>query len=212
MRLKKVIKTALFLLIIPVYANGQSTKKFEGPTIAINYSSNNSKHAQGLDVDVDGKADEKIKHSKNNNIPGIDLSYSFEINEKFIQGVGFSYDFKKNIFLSNSDESLKGSNHYSIYLQPHYLINESFSVFAKFSYNSIKQNFIVTDLASYVNNVDGYGLGLGFKKFLNEGFFVQAEINKIKYEDWNNPRFPGTMISISNAIVNSKTISLGYKF
>jgi len=55
-------------------------------------------------------------------------------------------------------------------------------------------------------------LGLGFKKFLNESFFVQAEINKVKYEDWNNPSFPGTMISISNTIVNSKTISLGYKF
>jgi hypothetical protein len=123
-----------------------------------------------------------------------------------------SYDSKKNIFLSNSDETLKGSDHYSIYLQPHYLINESFSVFAKLSYNSIKQNFIVTDLASYVNNVDGYGLGLGFKKFLNESFFVQAEINKVKYEDWKNTSFPGTMISISNTIVNSKTISLGYKF
>jgi hypothetical protein len=41
---------------------------------------------------------------------------------------------------------------------------------------------------------------------------MQAEINKVKYEDWNNPSFPGTMISISNTIVNSKTISLGYKF
>jgi hypothetical protein len=212
MRLKKLIKITLLLIIAPVIANAQSSKEFKGASIAINYSSNNSKHAQGLDVDVDGKVDEKIKHSKNNNIPGIDLSYSFEVNEKFSQGIGFTYDSKKNIFLSNSDETLKGSDHYSIYLQPHYLINESFSVFAKFSYNSIKQNFIVTDLASYVNNVDGYGLGLGFKKFLNESFFVQAEINKVKYEDWNNPRFPGTMISISVTIVNSKTISLGYKF
>jgi hypothetical protein len=70
----------------------------------------------------------------------------------------------------------------------------------------------VTDLASYVNNVDGYGLGLGFKKFLNESFFVQAEINKVRYDDWKNTSFPGTMISISDTIVNSKTISLGYKF
>ena len=211
MSLKKLIKTTLILLIIPIYANGQSTKKFEGPTIAINYSNNNSKYTENLDVNGDHKEDEKIKHNKNNNIPGIDLSYSFKVNEKFLQGVGFTYDFKKNILLSYPDESVKGSDHYSIYLQPHYLINESFSVFAKFSYNSIKQNFIVTDLASYVNNVDGYGLGLGFKKFLNESFFVQAEINKVKYEDWKNPRFPGTMTS-SNTIVNSKTISLGYKF
>jgi len=207
MRLKKLIKITLLLIIAPLIVNAQSSKEFKGASIAINYSSNNSKHVQNFEVD--GNEDEKIKH---NNIPGIDLSYSFEVNEKFLQGIGFTYDFKKNIFLSNSDESLKGSDHYSIYLQPHYLINESFSVFAKLSYNSIKQNFIVTDLASYVNNVDGYGLGLGFKKFLNESFFVQAEINKVKYEDWKNPSFPGTMISISNTIVNSKTISLGYKF
>ena len=84
MSFKKLIKTILLLIIAPVVANAQSSKDFKGASIAINYSSNNSKHAQGLDVDVDGKVDEKIKHSKNNNIPGIDLSYSFEINEKFI--------------------------------------------------------------------------------------------------------------------------------
>ena len=206
MKLKKTISTTLLLLIIPIIANAQSSKEFKGASIAINYSSNNSKHVQNFEVD--GNEDEKIKH---NNIPGIDLSYSFEVNEKFLQGVGFTYDFKKNIFLSYPDESVKGSDHYSIYLQPHYLINENFSVFAKFSYNSIKQNFIIADLASYENNVDGYGLGLGFKKFLNESFFVQAEINKVKYEDWKNRDFPGTMTS-SSAIVNSKTISLGYKF
>jgi hypothetical protein len=206
MRLKNLIKITLLLIIAPVIANAQSSKEFKGASIAINYSSNNSKHVQNFEVD--GNEDEKIKH---NNIPGIDLSYSFEVNEKFLQGIGFTYDFKKNIFLSYPDESVKGSDHYSIYLQPHYLINENFSVFAKFSYNSIKQRYIIVDLASYENNVDGYGLGLGFKKFLNESFFVQAEINKVKYEDWKNQSFPGTMIS-SSAIVNSKTISLGYKF
>ena len=211
MRLKKLIKITLLLIIAPVLANAQSSKEFKGASIAINYSNNNSKYTQNLDVDGDHNEDEKIKHSKNNNIPGIDLSYSFEVNEKFLQGVGFTYDFKKNIFLYYPDESVKGSDHYSIYLQPHYLINENFSVFAKFSYNSIKQNFIIADLASYENNVDGYGLGLGFKKFLNESFFVQAEINKVKYEDWKNQSFPGTMTS-SSVIVNSKTISLGYKF
>jgi len=83
MRLKSLIKITLLLIIAPVIANAQSSKEFKGASIAINYSSNNSKHVQGLDVDVDGKADEKIKHSKNNNIPSIDLSYSFEVNENF---------------------------------------------------------------------------------------------------------------------------------
>ena len=41
---------------------------------------------------------------------------------------------------------------------------------------------------------------------------MQAEINKVRYDDWKNTSFPGTMISISDIIVNSKTISLGYKF
>ena len=80
MRLKNLIKITLLLIIAPVIANAQSSKGFKGASIAINYSNNNSKYTQNLDVDGDDNEDEKIKHSKNNNIPGIDLSYSFEVN------------------------------------------------------------------------------------------------------------------------------------
>ena len=148
--------------------------------------------------------------------------------------VGATYDFGKSESenISGTDSggdtlTLKGKlkDHYSIYLQPTYLINSSTGIFAKASYNFAKASYTlaaVDESYSVSENVNGWGYGLGVKSFLNNNLFIQVEGNLTRYDTTSKtlnsitettPGTPDYIYDISSKPeVLSATISIGYKF
>jgi opacity protein-like surface antigen len=156
-----------------------------------------------------------------------DISYGIEMNKDFVMSLGATYDFNKSEseILSGTDEddntaSLKGKlkDHYSVYLQPTYLINSSTGIFAKASYNFAKASYTIAsggDSLSISDDVNGWGYGLGIKSFLNNNLFIQAEGSLTKY-DKTSKTLTGESGSVydvsSEPEVLSAIISIGYKF
>jgi opacity protein-like surface antigen len=179
-----------------------------------------------------------------NVIPGVDLNYGFAMGNNFVLGLGATYDFSKTKtggFTSNYlingedatftiDSNLK--DHYSLYIQPTYVINKDSAMFAKvgrhYAKSSVKSagGFIVEGVSvgllgddkTVSKNIEGWGFGLGLKTFLTSNLFVQLEGGIVEYDKINLPfsldaddtwddNTGSHKIKTTNAMV-----SLGYKF
>jgi opacity protein-like surface antigen len=175
---------------------------------------------------------------KDNLIPGVDINYGFAMGNNLVIGLGATYDFSKtksgkkssNVSFGNSFEDATqtvGSelkDHYSLYIQPTYVINKDSAMFAKIGRHFAKANLSLllepssnTQSYSGSQNIEGWGYGLGFKNFLSNNLFVQAEAGIVDYEKRNffenHTTFgtPTPRASIKPETINA-TISFGYKF
>ena len=128
-------------------------------------------------------------------IGGIDLGYGFAAGSNFVVGVGATYiPVKAEIGVGKSDDSSSGGSykaelkdHYTIYLQPTFVINKDSAFFAKVNYAhaSVKNadsSTAGTKSRITSGDIEGWGFGLGLKTFLTPTMFVQVEANYTDYD------------------------------
>ena len=201
------------------------TSNFTGPSLALYASHVDAKN----DIEeVTGLyANKNTTTKKNNLIPGVDFNYGFAIENNFVIGLGATYDLSKTktgeatrSFVSIAtpvtiitNNELK--DHYSLYIQPTYVINKDSAMFAKLGKHFAKANYSWTDIFNGVSfsnssNIEGWGYGLGFKNFLSNNLFVQGEVGIVNYEKFID-RSRIESLSMKPETVNA-TISVGIKF
>jgi opacity protein-like surface antigen len=204
-------------------------KNFAGPSIAIGagYSSYNP---EGSLIEANGAGDglqstSKLETGKNDFKYLADLSYGFVANDNLVVSLGATYDFNDSeaTFVSSNDAvntvSIKGKlkDHYSLYIQPTYLLNNSTGIFAKVSYNYAKNSITLAETnesVSFSENLEGWGYGVGAKTFLNNNLYLQFEGSLVKY-DKQSKSIAGELDTYTISAepeVLSALISIGYKF
>ena len=249
---KLLISTALVSLIISSATHAQTTN-FVGPSVALSgsYVGGSSEFKTGTSFGTlsagDG-IDSKLG-DQTNVIPGVDLNYGFAMGNNFVLGLGATYDFSKTKtggFTSNYvingedatftiDSNLK--DHYSLYIQPTYVINKDSAMFAKvgrhYAKSSVKSagGFVVEgvtvgllgDDKTVSKNIEGWGFGLGLKTFLTSNLFVQFEGGIVEYDKINLPFRSVVDFGDGDVVFEDNTgshkikttnamVSLGYKF
>ena len=249
---KLLISTALVSLIISSATHAQTTN-FVGPSVALSGSyvggSSEFKTGETFGLFSGGDGIDSKFGDQTNVIPGVDLNYGFAMGNNFVLGLGATYDFSKTKtggFTSNYvingedatftiDSNLK--DHYSLYIQPTYVINKDSAMFAKvgrhYAKSSVKSagGFVVEgvtvgllgDDKTVSKNIEGWGFGLGLKTFLTSNLFVQFEGGIVEYDKTNLP-FRSVLGSGDEAVTfedntgshkiktTNAMVSLGYKF
>jgi opacity protein-like surface antigen len=244
---KLLASTALAGLLATSNAFSQTTN-FVGSSLALSGSyvggSSEFKTGNSFGLISGGDGINSKLGDQTNVIPGVDLNYGLAMGNNFVLGLGATYDFSKTKtggFTSNYlingedatftiDSNLK--NHYSLYIQPTYVINKDSAMFAKvgrhyakasvksaggFIYEGVSVGLLGDDV-TVIEKIEGWGLGLGLKTFLTSNLFVQLEGGVVEYDKINLPfrlSADGTLddntgshkIKTTNA-----TISVGYKF
>jgi opacity protein-like surface antigen len=188
-------------------------KNFAGPSIAIGAGYSSQTYTGKLTT-----ADEdvlSIDNGKNDFSSLIDLSYGVNLEKNFSLSIGGTYDLTKSkvklVDLNGDNVSTELKDHYSIYIQPTYLINDNTGIFGKLNYNFAKNVGKITgNTETTTKNLEGWGYGLGIKTFLNANTFVQVEGNYVDY-DTHSTTINDNVISV-NPKVLSALISIGYKF
>jgi opacity protein-like surface antigen len=222
----KICCTLALLASVAATPAFSQAKNFAGPSIAIGAGYNSLETPVKLSED-DTPSNLTFGGSKQNFNYLADISYGIEMNKDFVMSLGATYDFNKSEseILSGAEDgntfSFKGKlkDHYSVYLQPTYLINSSTGIFAKASYNFAKASYTIVsglDSGSISDDVNGWGYGLGIKSFLNNNLFIQAEGSLTKYDKTSRTfegQDTGTLFTFSSEPeVLSAIISIGYKF
>ena len=246
---KLLISTALVSLIISSATHAQTTN-FVGPSVALSGSyvggSSEFKTGEVFSEASGGDGVNSKLGDQTNVIPGVDLNYGFAMGNNFVLGIGATYDFSKtktggftsNYFINDEDATFTiDSNlkdHYSLYIQPTYVINKDSAMFAKvgrhyakssvksaggFNYGGVTVGLLGDD-KTVSKNIEGWGFGLGLKTFLTSNLFVQFEGGIVEYDKIN---LPFSLVDIESGIVLDNTgshkikttnamVSLGYKF
>jgi len=244
----KICCTLALLASVAATPAFSQTANFTGPSLALSgsYVGGSGKVNTGdllNDLVFSGSGIAANLGDQTNIVPGVDLNYGFAIGNNFVLGIGATYDFSKtktggfnfNGTINNEDSTLTLDstlkNHYSLYIQPTYVINKESAMFAKVGRHYAKSNVSSTG-TNYLyggafgdsprkNNVEGWGYGLGLKTFLNNNFYIQAEAGIVEYDRVNLPYISeGINIDSSQSFTSSSikqkttnaTISVGYKF
>jgi opacity protein-like surface antigen len=148
---------------------------------------------------------------ENNWVPVLDLSYGINASKDFVFALGGTYSLADSK-MDGPDYKGKLKDHYSIYLEPTYLLNDKTGVFLNLSYNNAKDTAKAdSDGITFSKDVSGYGYGVGIKNFIDKNLFVKAQVNYVKYDSENTTSSDDVATTISPKTTTA-LISVGYKF
>ncbi len=145
--------------------------EFDGLSAGINL--NHTKAKTKL-VDPAGPFDGYLQ---NNSTTGTVFGqYSYVADANVLLGVGATFDLND----TKLSATMKLKNHYSIYLEPGYILDKSTMIYGKVGYHVAKLH--ADDNGSVATaNMNGVGYGIGVRTKLDNQFFLQAELEQIKY-------------------------------
>ena len=149
-------------------------------------------------------------------IAGFDIGYNFTPNF----AIGATYiPMEAKIGTGKVDGgSVTGElkDHYTIYVEPAFAINKDASLYARLQY--AHADMTLTG-ATGSNKLEGWGVGVGLKTFLNANTFVRAEANYTEYDkiSGTNVTTPGNGGSTTTTVSGTPylaqgIISIGYQF
>lgn len=141
----------------------------------------------------------------------LDVGYSLPINStKFGVALGATYDLNETksgeLEIHGLKGELQGKDHYSVYVQPFYMLTQDSAVFAKIGYHSMKGELLLNGQSSESMNLNGVGVGLGARVFATKNIFIQAEAGWVDYGSKTKGEVDVKVRSTNG------TISVGYSF
>jgi opacity protein-like surface antigen len=203
MKIKQVAAAAALAALVstPAFAD---TSNFEGLSAAIGLALNGGNTKLSAD-------DTSIDLGKTSQIGVVDINYGMAMSNGFVLGAGLALDLGKaklgGVELDGETLSLKAKNHYSIYVQPTWVINKTTGIYAKVGYNHAKGTANYAD-ASDSAKFKGTSYGLGVKTFIDNNLFIQVEASMANFK---SKSFEEGAFSIKPKMTRA-TVSLGYRF
>lgn len=203
------------------------SKNFSGPSIAIGGGYSSQTYDLKLtDTGTDPDSTLTTGNGKNNFSSTLDLGYGFQIDKNLTISIGGTYDLTKsevkpaNLVDGDYDPAevttitSELKDHYSIYIQPTYVVSDNTGIFAKLSYNfakSIGKISVNDESVSNSKNLEGWGYGIGTRTFLDKNLYFQVEGSYVEYET-HKVTFDSDVSSSHKPKVLSALVSIGYKF
>jgi len=192
-----------------------ATTAFAQPSNFEGFSAGVSISAVGVDTGVSSNQGIGFNLGENNVIPAVDLSYSMPIDKQMLVGFGFTYDLAKSKsgeITGDGSIGLETKDHYSVYVQPQYLLNNTTSVFGKLGYHKIKGAISGSYAANFTtSNFNGIGYGVGIKTFIDKNLFIQVEGQIVDFKKKSEDYGDGEVVSYKPKS-SAGIITLGYKF
>ena len=207
--MNKILKlSAVALLASSVSAMAQKT----GTSIAVFGS------IAGAEVDASGNAGTNNGTGSGSvgqvtPLVGFDIGYNFTPNF----AIGATYiPMEAKIGTGTVDGgrvSGELKDHYTIYVEPAYVINKDASLYARLQYAHADLSL---KGATGSNKLEGWGAGIGLKTFLNANTFIRAEANYTEYDSISGTNVNtggGTTTTVSGTpYLAQGIISIGYQF
>jgi opacity protein-like surface antigen len=203
------------------------SKNFVGPSIAIGGGYSTQTYDLKLSsAGIESDSSLSTGNGKNNFSSTLDLGYGFQVDKNLIISIGGTYDLTKSEVkpaksvdgdydpaeVTTITSELK--DHYSIYIQPTYVISDNTGIFAKLSYNyakSIGKISVDDESVSNSKNLEGWGYGIGARTFLDKNLYFQVEGSYVEYEA-HKVIYDADVSSSHKPKVLSALVSIGYKF
>jgi hypothetical protein len=159
------------------------------------------------------------------------LGYTFLIKDKYTLGLGVDYSalsqdtsvtgfYYPGISSNVYDYKYSISNRVNLFIAPGFAVDRDKLIYVKFGYSTQNVQYSQTNCCSTPSNkaqVNGYGLGLGYKQMIANGFYGFAEANYYSYSSAGMASTysdgPGGAVSSSPKFnAYNFLLGLGYRF
>jgi opacity protein-like surface antigen len=216
--MNKIVKLSAIALLATSTSLMAQTKSFEGAYIGaqigfaggeLDGSSTSSSGATGS-----GSA------GKVTAIGGFDLGYGFAAGKDFVFGVGATYiPVKAKLGGGSGTDASSGTSinvevqdHYTLYIQPTFVINPSSALYLKAQY--AHADLKTSNLTTASTDLEGWGGGIGLKTMLTPNAFIQVEANYTEYDRVSGTKTNsgGTSRASADPKVAAGLVTIGYKF
>ena len=193
--MKKVLLAVLCATSSLTFAD---SKIFEGFSIdaSTGYQKTERDSASTATTTNDGVTTVQSFPSTSNDDSNINLilgsSYNYAVNNDYLLGVGFDYDFLDHDMgspiLDNdptaNSASFKLSEAMSFYLKPQLMITDKSQVYAKLGYIRAKVKLNDSDsgyVSSKKESIEGYSIGAGYAHMFGDNISLFVEANYLNY-------------------------------
>jgi outer membrane protein W len=216
--MNKIVKLSAIALLATSTSLMAQTKSFEGASLGVQIG------FAGGELDGSSTSSSGATGSgsvgKVTVIGGVDLSYGFAAGKDFVFGVGATYiPVKAKLGGGSGTDSTSGTSinvevkdHYTLYVQPTFVINPSSAFYLKAQY--AHADLATNNLTTASNNLEGWGGGVGLKTMLSSNAFVQVEANYTEYDTVSGTKTNtgGTSSAKADPKVAAALVTIGYKF
>jgi outer membrane immunogenic protein len=141
----------------------------------------------------------------------LQAAYSFVLTDVFLLSLGGTYNLADvdagTATVAPYSGAFKLQKGASLYVEPGYALSDKTLAYAKVSYNTGTLKAEESG-ASITKDINGAGVGFGFRTLLSKNLFLQVEASRIQF---NSARFDGDVVDFkTGATVGS--VGIGYKF
>lgn len=208
---------------------------FEGMygQLSTGYENNTARSAQLTGTDNGGVPN--LSNSANPNSGAsplvVGLGYTFLIENKYTLGLGLDYSalsqdtavtgfYYPGVSAAVYDYKYSISNRINIFIAPGLAIDKDKLAYFKLGYSTQNVQYSQTNCCSSPSNkaqISGYGLGLGYKQMIANGFYGFTEVNYYSYGSVGiasaySDGPGGTVSSSPNFNAYNFLLGLGYRF
>lgn len=147
---------------------------------------------------------------KTSEVTTLDLSYGVAQGRRFLLSTGATIDAGNTKLgkLGDQNSAIEASlrNHYSVYVQPTWLVTPSTGIYGKLGYHRAKLS-ATEGLDAASDTFNGTGLALGFKTRVRQNVYLQAEALLVDYK--SHTYGTGSTVDMRTT---SSILSAGYRF
>lgn len=199
---KALIATAIAAALVAPQAFAQANN-FAGFSAAANVNMTTAT----TEVSVPGAS---VKFDDNSQNVSLQAAYGLALGNNFVLGFGGTYalgDMKAGTIVAGANRvEMKGKDMYSLYIEPGFVLGNSTLAYAKVAYLGMKGEASATGAATFSDNFDGVGYGIGIRTMLDKNLFAQVEFMQ---SDYSAKTYSGGTYKPS---ATTGTIGIGYKF
>lgn len=216
------------LLVAPT-----NLKAFDGISVGINLTGSNM-DTDGFETDPEGT---KVTGSVNKSVqfPSLFLQYTHMISDSIAVTVGADYVPLDAEFVAEQktdtdlvDVSAAGAtnsgtkkvnaelkDHVTLYVQPTFILSDAQSIYLSVGYSQADVeadvDLVTSDDFTKTDSLDGFRIGIGTQRYLNDAFFFRLEAQYADYDSVQFTTSDSTKVTAEPELLGA-TASLGINF
>lgn len=157
---------------------------------------------------IGGGTSAKISDASQN--ASLQAAYSAALANHGVLGFGVTYSFGDlkagSIDVGGRSVDFKLKNMYSVYVEPGYVLNDSWLAYAKLGYYGVRNGEESVDGVTASKTFGGLGYGVGMRTMLDKKLYLQIEFTQADY----NRKTPD--FGAYRSMTSTGSIGLGFKF
>jgi hypothetical protein len=203
---------------------------FEGGMLSVGMAAHSASSRYVDDANTGASDGQNLLLGNHNLMTNVEAALTKHLDHQFALGIGTTYDLHSMDVGSNSRTSnsvpyrfsMRARNHWSLYLQPMYVLDDTTALFAKIGYHAA--GLYATDLHGKLIGQDhfgqsfklsGAGYNLGMRKSLPYKIFMQVEGQYVSFHERSSAAANAVDSRSYYAVklnLISGIVSIGYQF